>query len=214
MKPLRLTIPEGKSGDWAIERFTVSDEEAELESLRAIIGGHGRGCPAGTFTRLMYGGNVIMSDTPDELSDAWGFRRLARGKVLISGLGMGAVLQQVLDKPNVEYITVLELSGDVIRLVAPTMLDAFRGRLTVIQADALTWKPPQGCRWDVAWHDIWPTICAGNWDTMKRLHRKYARRCPLQLSWCRREVQRLVWRDKQEEKMRSYFRQARASVTA
>ena len=97
-------------------------------------------------------------------------------------------LRTSLDKPEVEHVTVVELSKDVIALVAGHYKARYGDRLTVVHADALDWKPPKGARYDAVWHDIWPDICGDNWETMKRLHRKYGRRCDWQNSWCRYQV--------------------------
>lgn len=80
---------------------------------------------------------------------------------------------------NVQSITVVELSTDVITLVAPH-LDP---RIKVVHGDAYTWQPPKGIRYSVVWHDIWPTLSSENLEGMTKLHRKYGRRCDWQGSW-------------------------------
>jgi len=58
------------------------------------------------------------------------------------------------------------------------------GKVGILVDDALTWKPERGARWDFAWHDIWPDICSDNWDSMMRLHRRFAKRVEVeQNSW-------------------------------
>lgn len=114
--------------------------------------------------------------------------RRATGHVLLNGLGLGMVLGAVLQKEEVEQVTVIENSPDVIALVA----DHYRidPRVSIILADAFIWTPPKGAFYDCVWHDIWPAICSDNLPEMIKLHRKYGRRCDWQGSWCRAECER------------------------
>lgn len=183
---LKVTVPEGNSGAWAVTKFTVGKEEAEIERFRAIFSSNrGRGVPEGTYTRLTRGGQVIMSDTPDEIRDHAYMIREATGHILINGLGLGVVLQACLRKPTVIKATVVEASEDVIALVAPHYRAMFGERLEIINADAYEWKPPKGVRYGAVWHDIWDNICVDNLEGMKKLHRKYGSRCDWQGSWAR-----------------------------
>jgi hypothetical protein len=185
----QVSVPEGQSGNWKVERFTVTGRDAEIERIRAMFSG--RRVPEGTYTRLMRRGQVIMSDTPDEIRDHLEPIRRARGSVLINGLGLGVVLQAALNKPEVRHVTVVEKSPDVIKLVAWHYYERFGyDRLTVVEGDAFDWKIPKGARFDVVWHDIWDNLCADNLREMSVLHRKFGRRTDWQGSWgrelCRR----------------------------
>ncbi len=182
----RTRIPEGQSGDWKIQRFIVTEQAASLERLRAIFSSNrGRGVPEGTYTKLTRNGQVIMSDTPDEIRDHRFFVYRAKGKILVNGLGLGIVVELLLDKDEVDHITVIEISRDVIVLVGKYLKDVYGDRLTIIEADALTWKPPKGVKYNSVWHDIWDNICSDNLEEMKTLHRRYGRRADWQGSWCR-----------------------------
>lgn len=182
----KVTVPEGESGKWKVARFTVDADAAKLERLRSMFSSsRGRGVPEGTYTRLMRGGHVVMSDTPDEIDDHRVAIRLARGNVLINGLGLGMVLQACLNKTEVERVTVVEYSADVLALVAPHYRAMFGDRLTIVQADALTYAPPKGIRFGAVWHDIWDDMCADNLKQMHALHRRYGRRADWQGSWGR-----------------------------
>jgi len=182
----KCSVPTGQRGNWRIERFAVTKEDAELERLRAIFSSsRGRSVPEGTYTRLMRNSTLVMSDTPDELSDCLPFLYEARGDVLINGLGLGTTVDLVLSLPEVGRVTVVEIAPEVITLVGPHLLEKYGERLDIIEADALTWKPPTGKRYSAVWHDIWDNICADNLPEMHRLHRRYGRRCDWQGSWCR-----------------------------
>lgn len=185
MTKTKSIVPEGSSGDWRVERFTVTAADVEMFNMRCMVqpGQGSRFMTAGTYTRLMRGRDVIMSDTRAELNDHWDFVNKARGQVLINGLGLGVCLQMVLAKECVDHVTIIERSEDVIKLVWPSFVDD--PRVTLIQADALEWKPAKDDRYDAVWHDIWDNICGDNLPDMHKLHRKYGRRTDWQGSWCR-----------------------------
>jgi len=177
----RSKAPVGQQGRWTIDRFEV---RVDLQNLRMMV--MGRGCSPGTFTRLVRDERtIVMSDTDAEVNDFLPFVRAARGKVLVSGLGLGCVTQALLAKENVEHVTVIEIDADVIALTAPHLAC---DRLTVINADAREWKPARGQKFSCGWHDIWDTISGDNLPEMQAMKQKYRRRCQWQMGWAEREV--------------------------
>ena len=182
-----VSVPEGTSGAWRVEQFTVTQQEAKFGALRAAVAGTGRYVPAGTYTRLIRGSTCVMSDTPDEKRDHYRFVWSAKGHVLINGLGLGMVLGAVLQNPAVTKATVVEISPDVIALVAPSYRDP---RVSIVCGDALTIEIEKGAKFGAVWHDIWDNICADNLEAMKTLHRRYGRRAEWQGSWARHLCER------------------------
>lgn len=183
----KVKVPEGKKGDWYIEKFEVKNDVTH-----AIFSMHnpGRDVPVGTYTRLMRDhsfGNPMMSDTPAEIYDhaeaIYKIQKLG-GRVLLNGLGLGCILKAILSFPNVEYVDVVELEQDIIDLVAPSYIDT---RVHIQQADAYTIQWGKTDKWTVAWHDIWANICSDNLDGMTKLHRKYGHRVMWQGSWNKAE---------------------------
>ena len=124
-----------------------------------------------------------MADTYLEIHDHLSFVSRAQGHVLINGLGLGICVQDALDRTEVTKATVIELSPDVIALVAPHYRQRYGDRVEIIEADALTWTPPKGVRYGAVWHDIWDYICEDNLPVMTQLKRKYGRRCDWQGCW-------------------------------
>ncbi len=183
----KVSVPEGSSGAWAVERFEVTKEGADFHNMECMFSpGMGRRTiRPGVYTKLTRNGSVIMSDTQAEVFDHLCAIRYATGHVLINGLGIGMVLQAVGRKPNVSRVTVVELSADVLKLVQPHYAEMFGPKVEFIQADALTFKPQKGVRYGAVWHDIWDGICSDNLPQMHALHRKYGRRAEWQGSWCR-----------------------------
>lgn len=180
LRHLRSRVPEGRSGRWVVERFEV---ELDIQLLRMIR--DGRGTVPGFYIRLSRDGKVIMSDTDAELADLQRLFTACRrfpGRVLIHGLGLGIALQGVLAVEGVEHVDVVELSSDVLSLVAPYFTDP---RVEFHCDDCLGHRWPGGTRWDVVWHDIWNSICPENLPEMNRLTRKFANRCRWQHCWAR-----------------------------
>jgi hypothetical protein len=193
----KVDVPEGQSGIWSVKRFTVSKQDASFFNLQLLMHGEGyRSIQPGTYTGLFRDGsfdNPIMSDTPAEIHDHYAPVRAAQergGNVLIAGLGLGVVLQAILQLPNVQKATVIEIDRDVIDLVAPHYLQKFgKERLEIVQADALAWKPNGRC-WDVAWFDIWDNICADNKAQMALLTRRYAKKVAWKGCWSQDQIRR------------------------
>jgi len=194
-----VDVPEGVSGNWRVERFEISESDSSYSMLSLM--NHGRGfIRPGTYTRMLRGETLVMSDTPDEKRDHYGPVLEARregGRVLVAGLGIGMVANAILQLENVEHVTVIEQSPDVIALAAPHYQERYGDRLEIIEADVFAWKPPKGAKWSVAWFDIWDTICEENLEGMTKLKRKFARRAAWKGCWC-------------EERLRHRRRQHRA----
>lgn len=185
----KVALPEMENEGWAIQHFEVK----ETSWKRTYYALQGRPVYPGNYTRLIRksggAGDLVMSDTPAEIRDHLEIIHAARGRVLIHGLGLGMCLGAVLKNAEVTHVDVVELSQDLIDLVGPHYQDP---RVTIHQGDALTFKFPAGTRWNVVWHDIWDTICADNWEDMKKLRRRYGHRCDWQECWAGHHVQRLV----------------------
>ncbi len=189
---LKVDVPEGVSGDWAIERFEVTKEDS---AFGLFTFGNRTPYP-GEYTRLMCRREVVMSDTPAEMADHYAPVRNAKGNILINGLGLGMVLLNCMEKEGVEHATVVEYSEDVINLVWPHYKEKYGDRIEIVHADALEWKPPKGVRYGMVWHDIWTFICTDNYEDMKKLHRRYGRRTEWQGSWSREEVKYRIAQEK------------------
>lgn len=183
----KCEAPPGRSGPWILERF-------EVAPAWPGAAGSGPDCAQrrpGRYSRLRRDGEVFMTDLHDE----WWTQRVAiveacrrGGSLLVTGLGLGLVVESILgaDGGRVQEVTVLEHSPDVIRLIAPHLLERYPGRLRVEQADAYTWQPPPGRRFDLVWHDIWPNPYAAEVeDQMQRLEARYSALCDWQGCWPR-----------------------------
>jgi hypothetical protein len=165
-------VPEGSHGVAKIIHFKVSKEASMLSSLRRS--GY---VPEGKYARLEVHGHLMMSDTRWERFTNLDVVEKARGDVFIAGLGLGMILHPILAKPEVTKVTVIEKYSDVVALVEPTLpkKDLETGRVNIIVADVLEWKPLKGQNWDCIYFDIWPDICTENLKDMAILHRRFCR---------------------------------------
>jgi len=181
----RVDVPAGESGDWRVDRFEITEQEEAFQRLRCAINSQRptRVAPAGVYTRLSRNGTVVMTDTPDELTDHRLAIYKANGHCLVGGLGLGMVASLMLAKDEVEKVTIIELSEDVIKLVGSHLETHHGSRLELIQADVLAWKPPKGAFYDVVWMDIWDNICEDNLAEMGTLNRRYARKSGWKGCW-------------------------------
>jgi hypothetical protein len=178
----KVDLPEMSRGPWKVERF-----KTDMIDFHSLL--RGRGVPLGEeFTRLMFEGGLVMSDTPAEMRDICDPVISAKGSCLISGLGMGLVLKNILLKEDVTDVTVVEISQELIDMVSPYYADP---RVTFVCADAFDYEPPKGKRYQMVWHDIWDDISADNLPEMERLHRKYGQRADWQGSWCKERCRRI-----------------------
>lgn len=97
--------------------------------------------------------DVVMEDSQRELRKHLPILMSARGRVLVTGLGLGCVVRGLLAKPDVEEIHVVENDDDILRVIGPEF--ARNPRVTLYHADAMHLTFPAGTKFDFAWHDIW-----------------------------------------------------------
>lgn len=142
-------IPLGQRGRWRVTRWD-HDGEATLS---------GRNAPPGPYTsliRLTECGRVqsaVMSDDPVELRRHLDFVLRARGRVLVTGLGLGCVVRGLQANPRVDHIDVVERDAEVISLVSD---HTPHERAALYLADALEFvEDNDELEWDFAWHDLW-----------------------------------------------------------
>lgn len=154
-------------GPWSIERRSASESAMAMKGRKIEVGWPDyallRRQTLGTLHHVPPG-EVVMDDTLTELRKHLPIVMNARGRVLVSGLGIGCVVRGLLASPLVEKVDVIEIDLDVCRVIGTE----FRGnpRVEIHLGDALSIGWPSDWRWDFAWHDIW---CDGN-AGLARLH--------------------------------------------
>jgi len=100
-------------------------------------------------------GNVWMSITPNEILTLRNSIRRSKGKVGIAGLGLGLSVRRILDRKQVEKVTVVEIDKDVIKYFGEPLLEEFGDKLNIVNGDAYEydWKQFDGSVWDI-WKDF------------------------------------------------------------
>ena len=87
-------IPERECRSARVEHFSISPKEAGLSSLRAALNGHPTSVvPPGRYARLLVDSEVMMTDTLMEKKSNTRLIEMAKGHVLIGGLGLGMILR-------------------------------------------------------------------------------------------------------------------------
>lgn len=174
-------VPESvKVQDFGLWNIIRQDTSAPIDRLRAGFPTITALCRWTDATIHLPFGEVVMEDSVEELRKHLPIYFAARGRVLITGLGLGCVVRGLLSKPEVEHIDVVELDGAIIDAIWPEFEN--EARASIHHHNALTF-PTAGQRWDCAWHDIW---CQGN-NGLERLHAEmiyhYAGACGPQGAW-------------------------------
>src|ERR1700742_1164643 len=141
-------LPVGKVGEWEVRRNIVEgDRDVWLQNH----GARGGLTPPGTYTELYNGTELWMYDVPSEQMTAEGFVEAAKGRILITGLGLGMVPAMLIKKESVKSIEIVERQDEVIELGWPH-LKRLSDKIKLHHSDAFAFIPKG--RFDIAWHDI------------------------------------------------------------
>jgi len=193
-------LPETELGLARVQHLSLEGESARQANY---VAGEYIPTPPGTYALLFIQSEsdstiCMMSDLSYERSTCLEVVARAHGHVLIAGLGLGMILHPILEKPEVERVTVVEKFPDVVALVSPSLPTT--SKIEIVTADIFQWTPPPGTRFDVIWFDIWPDIAAERLAEMTELHRRFGAylrvenpACWME-SWHRRESERILAR--------------------
>ena len=111
------------------------------------------------FLAILEEGNEWMTMTPIDLDTVEGAIDAAHGRVITFGLGLGYYTYMAAIKPEVESVTVVEISEEAIELFTRHILPRFPdpGKVRVVHADAFEYAesvmPSE--HFDVAFVDTW-----------------------------------------------------------
>ena len=168
-------IPEGERGLWYVKKYDLTQEHCERI---CAADSQGRMPSPGPHTYLfrwtdatmqLPNGEVVMHDQEYELQTHLQFALKAKGRVLVSGLGLGCVLRGLLLNGQVESIDVVEKEVEVRYLVEEHLPSDDRFRIhDACIFDFLKERGDE--KWDCAWHDIWVEKGEGK-KALSALHR-------------------------------------------
>ena len=162
---VNIKIPEAKIGDWELKTESYKPYRAVIANDMMMYPDFREVPPLGFFEEefffpaVLEGGNEWMTLTPVDLDTCDEAIEAAHGKVVTFGLGLGYYAYMVARKEEVESITVIEKSPDVIRLFKKHIFPYFENKekVRIINADAFEYAgkemPAEG--YDYAFVDTW-----------------------------------------------------------
>ena len=160
-----IKISDIKDGDWELRLESYKPYRAVIAGDMEIYDDFREVAPLGFFTEefrfpaVLEGGNEWMTLTPVDLDTSDEAIEAAHGRVVTFGLGLGYYAYMCSEKEEVESITVIEKSPDVIKLFKTHILPQFpnKDKVTVIEADAFEYagKDMAAAKYDVAFVDTW-----------------------------------------------------------
>ena len=170
-----------KDGNWEIKweyyppfrasiakDMIIKDNFAEIPPLSFFEEGF-------SFPAVLEDGNEWMTLTPVDVDTCEENIKKARGKVITFGLGLGYFTYMVSEKSDVDSITVVEKSENVIRLFKKHVLPKFahKEKVRIINADAFEYAEKEMPRenFDYAFVDTWRDASDGlpMYEKMKAL---------------------------------------------
>lgn len=152
------SLPPQEFGLWQIER--IAADGAAINPREKSMGALMVGFPDYTLLRRftcanihLAHGEIVMEDSVIELSRHLPIWMAARGRVLVTGLGLGCVVRGLLANPMVRRIDVVEIDPDIVRVIGPEFAADPRVMIHLGDALKIRWSPDT--RFDFAWHDLW-----------------------------------------------------------
>ncbi len=178
-----IKIENVKDGDWELRLETYPAYRAVICDDMQLLPGYLELPPLGFFTEdfhfpaVLEGGNEWMTLTPVDLDTSDEAIAAAHGRVVTFGLGLGYYAYMCSEKKDVESITVIEKSPDVISLFKKHILPQFSNpdKVRIICADAFAYaeKDMPAEKYDVAFVDTWRDASDGlpMYERMKPLEK-------------------------------------------
>ena len=176
-----IAIPEIKVGKWELKREKYPAYRGVI-AADMILGDNFREIPPLGFFKeefefpaVLEDGNEWMTLTPVDLDTSDAAIERARGNVVTFGLGLGYYAYMASEKPEVESVTVVEKSADVISLFREYILPQFSHpeKIRIVNSDAFEYAeyimPTES--FDVAFVDTWRDASDGApmYERMKKL---------------------------------------------
>lgn len=150
--PMNTNIPSNCVGPWSIVKIETDGGDDVPRGLGL------EDAPPGMYTALIHESRGFIScDSPVAMNDQEPVLDRPEGHVVVGGLGVGAVVDQLLMYEDVEHITIVEVDQDVIDLVAPAFeLEDYADRLTFFRYDIMALDAEDfSTKPDRVWIDIW-----------------------------------------------------------
>jgi len=121
---------------------------------------------------LSYSNGVWMTDLPIEQQQCNQLLKNFYGNILVGGLGIGYAVNLLASMSDVNEVTVVEISPEVIELVAGHIIDP-EGKVEVIEMDLFEYLKKEqedtigtGIYFDCAFYDLWQSDGEGTFHDM------------------------------------------------
>lgn len=148
-------LPETYMYPYNIERYLYSTDDI-IQKYRYCHNQDSETCipyPDVLYTRLVQDNVVVMLDEPYEVPSNLMFLKEARGSILVTGLGLGVVVNMLCQKSSVTSVDVIEINEDIIQSVGNHYIQKYSVKVSILKGDAWTFVPSRS--YDYAWHDFW-----------------------------------------------------------
>lgn len=160
-----IKLDEIKDGSWEIRKESYLPYRGVICHDMMLSDGYREVPPLGFFTEkfsfpaILENGNEWMTLTPVDLDTCEDAISEARGRVVTFGLGLGYYAYMAAMKEEVESVTVVELSADVIRLFQEHILPKMpcRDKIKIVNMDAFKYAEEvmPNENFDLAFVDTW-----------------------------------------------------------
>lgn len=187
------SVPSGEFGLWTIGRLIVPEIVRGKKCIDPEVPAYtflGRATMAALHQPY---GEIVMEDTLPELRRHLPILLRGRGRILVSGLGLGCVVRGLLSKPDVEHVDVVEIDRTILEVVGPEF--AQDPRVTLHEGCAIGYPWRSDLTWDYAWHDVWTEE-----GSLDRLHAellaRYRYRAKHQGAWQFHRPVKRIWPDR------------------
>ncbi len=159
-----IKIPDDVRGKWSLKtEFLAPCEPFVCRDCKVLP--DGRMLPQlGFFTKeypfpaVLENGREWMTLQPNEMVTTWPAIAQAHGRVLTFGMGLGYFTYHATQKPDVESVTVVDISADVLELFRTHILPQFphKEKIHLVQKDAFAFaEENMGGNFDFVFADIW-----------------------------------------------------------
>ncbi len=159
-----IKIPADVRGKWAFkEEFLAPFEPFVCRDFKVLP--DGRMLPQIAFFTEKYpfpavleNGREWMTLQPNEMVTTWPAIAKARGRVLTFGMGLGYFTYHAAQKPEVESVTVVDISGEVLDLFRTHILPQIphKEKIHLVQKDAYAFaEEDMEGNFDFVFADIW-----------------------------------------------------------
>jgi hypothetical protein len=186
-----LQIPEYREltiGNWRLKRFNLIPQRGYFQDWSG----------EGEMFALLEGEQTWMSTAWDEVDSQAPHVAAGRGHVVLMGAGMGVALFNLLAKPDVRQVTLVErepLVLDILEQGAGMSTWPGSEKLHVALEDAIAFSPDQPV--NLLYVDIWPTIGeAQNVEEMQAIQKRVK---AASVGWWGQEIHFLEWLKRREE---------------